>query len=527
MNVILLGARLLLALVFFVAGIAKLADRSGSRQAIIDFGLPPSLAPLLGVLLPLGELVVAAALIPISTAWWGAVGALSLLLLFVTGIASNLARGRKPHCHCFGQLHSTPIDRKTLARNGALAAVAGFVIWQGSEDAGPSAVSWVGTLSAAQLAGLIVGLVVLGLLVGQWWFLVHLLRQNGRLLVRVEVLETGLSAGAGAYPSQNGAPTQPQGGLPVGSQAPAFSLSGLYGETLTLEALRAPGKPVMLLFSDPNCGPCNALLPEIGRWQKEHAGKLRISLISRGTPEENRTKTTEHGLTNVLLQKDWEVSEAYEVRGTPAAVLVRPDGTIGSPLAGGAEAIQSLLKQVVEAPARVPLLSGAPEPAAAPTNDNGGPCPKCGKHHPAEGAPSQPATKTVGEPAPEIDLKDLSGEEVSLKKHFEGEETLVLFWNPGCGFCQRMLPDLKEWETSPPEEAPRMLLVSAGSEEANTAMGLSSPVVLDQGFSVGRSFGASGTPSGVLVDEEGNIASEVAVGAPAVLELAKAKPPEA
>jgi uncharacterized membrane protein YphA (DoxX/SURF4 family) len=49
MNVILLGARLLLALVFFVAGIAKLANRSGSRQAIIDFGLPTSLAPLLGV----------------------------------------------------------------------------------------------------------------------------------------------------------------------------------------------------------------------------------------------------------------------------------------------------------------------------------------------------------------------------------------------------------------------------------------------------------------------------------------------
>jgi len=34
--------------------------------------------------------------------------------------------------------------------------------------------------------------------------------------------------------------------------------------------------------------------------------------------------------------------------------------------------------------------------------------------------------------------------------------------------------------------------------------------------------GAGGTPSAVLVDVEGKIASEVAVGAPAVLELAKA-----
>src|SRR5215204_5087522 len=152
MAIVLLVARLLLALVFLVAGVAKLADRSGSRQAIIDFGLPSSLAPLLGVLLPLCELMVAAALIPVSTAWWGAVGAVALLLLFVAGIGINLARGRKPDCHCFGQLHSAPAGWMTLARNGALAAIAGFVLWEGRESAGPSAVGWLGALSAAQLA---------------------------------------------------------------------------------------------------------------------------------------------------------------------------------------------------------------------------------------------------------------------------------------------------------------------------------------------------------------------------------------
>jgi hypothetical protein len=52
-------------------------------------------------------------------------------------------------------------------------------------------------------------------------------------------------------------------------------------------------------------------------------------------------------------------------------------------------------------------------------------------------------------------------------------------------------------------------------------MELNSTVVLDQQFSVGRAFGASGTPSAVLVDKEGKIASGVAVGAPAVLELAR------
>ena len=371
---------------------------------------------------------------------------------------------------------------------------------------------------------------MLGLVGAQWWFLVHLLRQNGRLLVRLEALEAGLGAAGGGVPSPNGSPpngSQPPLGLPVGSRAPTFNLSGLYGETLTLEALRAGGKPVVLLFSDPNCGPCTAMLPEIGRWQKEHAEKLTISLISRGTPEENKSKSQEHGLTQVLLQKDWEVSEAYEVRGTPSALVVRPDGTVGSPVAGGAEAIRELVTQAVQVPNQVPLLRGAPDPMVAPSNGNGGPCPKCGKVHPnGHAQPAMPQGPKVGEAAPEIKLEDLAGKDISLAD-FRGSETLVLFWNPGCGFCQQMLPDLRNWEADSPEGAPKLLVVSAGALEANKEMGLHSSVVLDQEFSVGRSFGASGTPSAILIDKEGKIASEVAVGAPAVLELAGAKKAEA
>src|SRR5919106_6937809 len=173
MNTALLIARVLLALVLAVAGAAKLADREGSRQAIVDFGVPSAIAAPLGLLLPLAELAVAVALLPASTAWWGALGALALLSVFVVGITYNLARGRKPECHCFGQLHSAPAGWKTLARNGVLAAIAGFVLWAGYEGgAGPSAVAWVGALSTAQLLGLLAGVLVLALFAGQWTFLV-------------------------------------------------------------------------------------------------------------------------------------------------------------------------------------------------------------------------------------------------------------------------------------------------------------------------------------------------------------------
>ena len=100
-----------------------------------------------GVLLPLAELAVAITLLPAATAWWGAIGALALLLLFVAGIGANLARGHKPDCRCFGQLHSAPAGWSTLARNTVLAALAAFVVLRGYGGAGPSALSWVGDLS--------------------------------------------------------------------------------------------------------------------------------------------------------------------------------------------------------------------------------------------------------------------------------------------------------------------------------------------------------------------------------------------
>jgi methylamine dehydrogenase accessory protein MauD len=340
MDVALLVARVLLVLVFSVAGVTKLSDRAGSKQALVDFGLPASLAAPLGVLLPLAELAVAAALIPTSTAWWGAVGALVLLLLFIIGISANLARGRKPECHCFGQLHSEPAGWKTLVRNGVLAAVAGFVVWRGYSGAGPSAVGWLAGLSTAQLLGLGVSVALVGTVAAQWWFLLSLLKQNGRLSMRLEALEDRLLE-------------EPPARLPLGDTAPDFELPNLQGQKLTLDALRALGKPVLLLFTDPNCGPCTAMFSDVGRWQDEYAKKLTVALVSRGKPEEHAVSASEHGLRNVLLEEDWEVSDAFGVDSTPSAVLVQPDGTIASPVLEGVDKVRDFLATTVEEPAQL------------------------------------------------------------------------------------------------------------------------------------------------------------------------------
>src|SRR4029079_10513856 len=83
--------------------------------------------------LPLAELSVAALFLSDTTARWGAAAALALLAIFIGLIARSVIRGEKPNCHCFGQLHSTPVGWTTLARNAGLAAIAGLVLWRGGE----------------------------------------------------------------------------------------------------------------------------------------------------------------------------------------------------------------------------------------------------------------------------------------------------------------------------------------------------------------------------------------------------------
>jgi peroxiredoxin len=126
----------------------------------------------------------------------------------------------------------------------------------------------------------------------------------------------------------------------------------------------------------------------------------------------------------------------------------------------------------------------------------------------------------VGDPAPEFALPDLDGKNVALAD-YKGKRTMLLFWNPGCGFCQQMLQDLRTWEVQRQADAPEVLVVSTGAAQENRVMGLRSRMLLDRDLSVGERYGALGTPMAVLVDTEGRVASEVAAGAEAVLALAR------
>src|SRR5215207_9909900 len=503
MDALLLAARLILAAVFAVSGISKLFDLSGSQAAMRSFGVPERFTRAGGIALPIAELVIAVLLIPVTTARWGALLALILLAVFIAGISYSLSRGRKFDCHCFGQLTTSEIGPPTLIRNAVLAVLAAFVVISGfaNNNPGLGLTDVFRGLSTFEWVMLAIGVILLAALAGVSWLLVHLLGQNGRLLVRLDRIEAALEDADIEIPAadEDDEDDEEEEGLAFGAPAPAFSLSGLYGETMTLDALRANEKPVLLLFTDPSCGPCNAMMGEVGKWQRDLSEKLTIAVITRGSLEDNRSKAKQHNLTHVLMQKDNEVADAYQTYGTPTAVLVRSDGTIGSAAAGGAQEIRTLVEQAAagQVPTRRPRLAALPRPTQG--------------QKPTANAQAPRGIASIGKDAPIVELNNLDGETVRLAD-FAGHPTAVLFWNPGCGFCQRMLDDLKAWESDKPEGAPNLLVVSTGEVEGNRELGLSSPVILDSGFTVGHAFGASGTPSAVLVGADGKIASGLAVG---------------
>jgi peroxiredoxin len=517
MDGLLLAARLILAAVFAVSGISKLFDLSGSQAAMRSFGVPERFTRAGGIALPIAELVIAGLLVPAATARWGALLALILLAVFIAGISYSLFRGRKFDCHCFGQLTTSEIGPPTLIRNAVLAVLAAFVVISGfvNNTPGPGLTDVFRGLSAFEWVMLAIGVILLAALAGVSWLLVHLLGQNGRLLVRLDRIEAALEDADIEIPAADedeDDDDEEDEGLAFGAPAPAFSLSGLYGETMTLDALRAADKPVLLLFTDPTCGPCNAMMGDVGKWQRDLSEKLTIAVVTRGSLEENRNKAKQYNLTHVLMQRDNEVADAYQTYGTPTAVLVRPDGTIGSAAAGGAQQIRTLVKQAAEGkvPVPSPRLAAVPRPVKA--------------RQPAANAQAPRGIASIGKDAPVVELTNLDGETVRLAD-FAGHPTAVLFWNPGCGFCQRMVDDLKAWESNKPEGAPKLLVVSTGEVEQNREQDLTSPVVLDSGFTVGRAFGASGTPSAVLVGADGKIASGLAVGGPTVISLLRNEAP--
>ena len=323
MSLVILFISLALSVVFGLAGVGKFLDLRGTREAIINFGVPEQFAAAAKFILPTCELAIAIGLLLPVSRWGSALGALLLLTLFIAAIANQLRRGEVHDCHCFGQLYSRPLGWKTLIRNLVFAAGAGFILWQQTAQANVAAAGVAGWLRNPLVSGAA-------------WLLATTIAVAVLLSARRKISRESLSNQVVSR------------GLPIDSPAPWFELEAYHGGRESLTGLLGHGRPLFLIFSNPKCGPCAALFLEVGKWQQAHRDEAMIVIVSEGSIKDNFVNVARNQLDHVLLQEQREIAEQYQASVTPTALIIRPDGSIASAVAAGAVEIRALLDSVVK-----------------------------------------------------------------------------------------------------------------------------------------------------------------------------------
>ncbi|MGI9054974.1 MAG: MauE/DoxX family redox-associated membrane protein [Pyrinomonadaceae bacterium] len=483
MDVLLLLIRIFLAAIFAVAGVGKLLDLEGSEKAVKAFGTPEEFAKFFAIALPFAEIVFAVCLLFTSTSWLGAIGATILLLSFIGGMIRQIAQGNAPDCHCFGAIHSEPVSKKSLIRNIIFAILSFFLVAQGRDSQGLGFTD----LTNEMAIQLILGLATVALLGAVVYFLKKISEQQTQIMRRIELLEVLSHEGGREIERED--VSDPHEGLPIGAPAPDFSARDLAGKIVSFENLLVKNKPMILFFFSPSCMPCQALLPEIESWQNKLKENFNFVFISKGKEKENAEKFGGTNFKQILLQKDNEIAEAFKAVWTPTAVLINADGTIASHLAAGDVAIRSLLENVK-------LLENETE-----------------NFFVTNGTPTQ-----IGETVPEFSIENLEGTFLTAED-FIGKKTLLTYWSLSCGWCDKMLDDLREWDNTRGADEPQLILLSAGEAEKHRELGLQGQIILEEDKNISKKLGMEGTPSAVLINENGKIASEVAVGAENIFAL--------
>ena len=138
-------------------------------------------------------------------------------------------------------------------------------------------------------------------------------------------------------------------GLKAGTTAPDFRLPRMDGEELSLSDLR--GQCVLLVFSDPDCGPCDELAPQLEKIHQERP-ELQVLMVSRRDAEATRAKAAKLGLTvPIVLQDQWEISLKYAMFATPVGYLIDEQGITLRDVAVGVTPILALATERSPIPA--------------------------------------------------------------------------------------------------------------------------------------------------------------------------------
>jgi thiol-disulfide isomerase/thioredoxin len=124
-------------------------------------------------------------------------------------------------------------------------------------------------------------------------------------------------------------------------------------------------------------------------------------------------------------------------------------------------------------------------------------------------AASAPPGVPIGAKAPELGLKDLGGEPVTLSSLRErGHPILLMFMGPGCPSCAELVPKLAGWQRSLAERL-TIAVISQGPAEDHdgwTRLGLQN-ILLQERYEAAEAYRIRATPSAVIVTPTGTVGS--------------------
>jgi peroxiredoxin len=122
----------------------------------------------------------------------------------------------------------------------------------------------------------------------------------------------------------------------AGHPAPDFELATLDGEIVRLSDFA--GKPILVNFWATWCGPCRAEFPDFQKAWIGNTDDLVIIAINHTTAdraEQVDDFVAEMGATfPVVLDKDGQVAEVYQIRGLPTSIFIDRNGVVNEVFTG-------------------------------------------------------------------------------------------------------------------------------------------------------------------------------------------------
>lgn len=274
-----------------------MADKEGTRQAMMDYGLPSRWAGRsAGVLIAL-EIALSYTVLLDPTSR-GASALLGLLFLLICAALTNLLRQEKaPPCHCFGAIHSEPVSWKTVARAALLIGLSALCLYLPNSSLTPSL-----------------------------WSAICL--TCGYILI----LKGSYSLASRRQKDQK----RTRKSLEMGQRVPAVTLP----DGRWLESILSSKERTLLLVTSNRCSPCKDLKHSLNGWATHFQDDLNIIELDYQNNDKDQS-TKELSFQSIPISYD----EFRRFKSpTPGGFLVDKVGTILHPPVVGAEEFQALLR---------------------------------------------------------------------------------------------------------------------------------------------------------------------------------------